>query len=490
MPGNIPTPPASVIASWPTPNYLDPERKAWLTPYACALQGVSTLLVLARLAARLRNEGGGLGFDDALLIPSWLFSIGFTAVAVYSERAGLTDRHIWDLLPSKFEDDTLNAWIGTFLFLVGTGCLKLSVLFFYRRIQAGTYNRQWKYAIWAAVAFTIIYTLSMLFALIFNCSPTWAYWKAYDKDWDAQQEYHCAETGIVNLIAGILSIVSDLYSIVLPCLMLQGLEMPRRQKVTLNAIFAIGLVTVGAAAGRTHSYYQMSQDYDFTWVGHWVYFWTTLEYGLGLICACAPSLRVFVKQYLGGSLHSRRRRRGESEGELTDLRPETSQRQIMRKTSLSVTSDRIDDGMEKSELMQAETHSVHNTDIPRVPSETLDKWDRPRALSMASVDMFRLGTARSADGRSGKSGKSGHSGRPDSDALGLDRAMTPRDGIQTPAGYEEYVLHVLKERRRSFLMAFSRERAETRREMSRSPPPGDPEMALTALPARPEQSRR
>jgi len=139
------------------------------------------------------------------------------------------------------------------------------VLLFYRRIQSGTYNRKWKIATWAAILFTIAQTLGLCLALVFSCSPTKAYWKAYNEDWATKHEYYCPESGYVNLLAGILSIVTDLYSIVLPFFMLRKLNIPKRQKISLNLVFGLSLTTVAAAAARTNAYYKMSQDYDFTW---------------------------------------------------------------------------------------------------------------------------------------------------------------------------------------------------------------------------------
>lgn len=200
---------------------------------------------------------------QALLIPSWLFGIGFTALSVDAIHRGVISRHIWDVVPSAFEGEALNVWLASFIFLLGSACLKVSVLLFYRRIQSATYGRRWMFAIYGAIWFTVAYTVALIFALIFNCRPTQAYWKAYDPKWT--YNYKCSETGKLNLLAGILSVVSDLYAVVLPCLMLQRLHISRRQKIGLNAVFAISLVSAGAGAGRTYTFNELSKNYDITW---------------------------------------------------------------------------------------------------------------------------------------------------------------------------------------------------------------------------------
>jgi len=97
----------------------------------------------------------------------------------------------------------------------------------------------------------------------------------------------------------------------------------------------------------------MSYHYDFTWVAFDVYFWTMLEFGLGIMCACAPSLRVFIKRYIGEPLSSarsgngsglqwngKRRGRSESQSELTGRRglTESYTSAIVAKMTVQVSS--------------------------------------------------------------------------------------------------------------------------------------------------------
>lgn len=118
-------------------------------------------------------------------------------------------------------------------------------------------------AIYLAMAFNVCANLACIFVLILNCRPTRAYWKSYDPDW--KESYVCYDTVAMNIIAPLLSVVTDLYSIVLPCLMLQGLNVLRRQKIGLNTVFALSLTVVAAACGRTVAYHRFSFDYDVTW---------------------------------------------------------------------------------------------------------------------------------------------------------------------------------------------------------------------------------
>jgi hypothetical protein len=64
--------PLSAVAKWPAANFSNPERRQWLTPYSIILYVLATLVVVARLWTRLNRQAGGFGWDDALILLSWV----------------------------------------------------------------------------------------------------------------------------------------------------------------------------------------------------------------------------------------------------------------------------------------------------------------------------------------------------------------------------------------------------------------------------------
>ncbi|KAI7281445.1 hypothetical protein KC345_g4153 [Hortaea werneckii] len=397
MPGNLPD---VDFSSLPTPNYDDPEESTWLPAYSITLTVASSIPILIRLFLRSRNEGGGFGLDDLFLVPGWLLNIGFTTVASYASYHTFVTRHVWDTPPLLFEGDALNAWISQVLFLLGPGCVKISVLLFYRRIQAGTFNRQWLWCIYGAIWLTVAFTLAFLLALMFNCQPTRAYWKLYDFSWN--EEYTCAKTYVINLVAGL------------------GLEMRRREKTTLNAVFLLSLSVVGAGSARTWAFFTLASDSDVTWSGFWVFFYCVLEYNLMLICACAPSLRVFAIRYLrmGGAAAASQEPTAATD-DLTSMDPHPQPMHRFRHSDASLFSFRTHRSGEKSRIKVNE-HDEEAQLVPPTPT--------------------------------------------------LPKEVYQPDGIQTPKHYEEYVLQVLETSRKSqFLLGTTK--AKPLREKSLPPLP-------------------
>jgi len=64
--------PLSVINAWPTANYIDPPRRIWAAPFSVALLGLTTLVMVARIYARITRAAGAFGLDDALILCAWV----------------------------------------------------------------------------------------------------------------------------------------------------------------------------------------------------------------------------------------------------------------------------------------------------------------------------------------------------------------------------------------------------------------------------------
>jgi hypothetical protein len=135
------------------------------------------------------------------------------------------------------------SWILQVLMLVSSGATKASVLLFYRRLVVNSLARRWKFAIYFALAFHALYLLGITLAYTLICHPIEAYWMAFDPTYEV--EYTCAP-GTMAFVPtlGVLSVVSDLYAVALPFFILRhyALDIPRRQKIGLNIIFATGLL--------------------------------------------------------------------------------------------------------------------------------------------------------------------------------------------------------------------------------------------------------
>ena len=118
-------------------------------------------------------------------------------------------------------------------------------------------------ATWIGIGYNLCYLIGFTLALLFGCQPIKAYWYRVDIAWAASHDWHCGSENIGLPTSGALSVVGDFYSALLPMLLIMSLDLPRRQKFSLYALFAIAFLVVGAGIARTVLVNSViNKDYD------------------------------------------------------------------------------------------------------------------------------------------------------------------------------------------------------------------------------------
>lgn len=83
-------PPSSVIASWPRPNYVNPETRGWAGPIILIIFGaLATAMYAARMWARLLVSKNA-GLDDILVSIAMIPLLGLTVSAVLGPYTNLS----------------------------------------------------------------------------------------------------------------------------------------------------------------------------------------------------------------------------------------------------------------------------------------------------------------------------------------------------------------------------------------------------------------
>jgi hypothetical protein len=126
---------------------------------------------------------------------------------------------------------------------------KLSVLLFYRRLVKGTYSKQFKWALWLGMAFAVVGSIVPWALLMTTCRPFKAIWMQWDLSYVYAEAYHfsCRKVQVqvdFGRLCGILSVVTDFYSLMLPTILLLRMKMSSRQRLALIFIFGLGYAYV------------------------------------------------------------------------------------------------------------------------------------------------------------------------------------------------------------------------------------------------------
>ncbi|KAI9148250.1 hypothetical protein HJFPF1_12078 [Paramyrothecium foliicola] len=327
--GNTPSPPDTTLILSLSPQYPNttinmsgPPDVAdyYATPGSVIFISIffpilGAICVALRFYTRAKAKSA-LWWDDWLCIPALALELALAGLLIW----GVSESALGGHLPFP-DDPNPNAYLFftspeqvvlqqiqyyfDIIVVFAFGALKLSILLFYRKIFC--VNRSHRDAFdtitAAMIALVIVWTLSFGFGAIFLCGTRPAYaWAPV-----ALVAEHCsAQLQFLEAYA-ITDFIMDCFIWSLPIPKIWGLHMAVRKKLTVIAIFLVGILmdlrvmtdmmdsTIGASAARMAIYiiYVVNAfaQSDGEQIITYLLFWTMIECGLGLVVVCLPTLR-------------------------------------------------------------------------------------------------------------------------------------------------------------------------------------------------------
>ncbi|KAI0173526.1 hypothetical protein GGR52DRAFT_543322 [Hypoxylon sp. FL1284] len=249
-------------------------------------------------------------WDDWLCIPALAFELAMAALLIWGASKKALGGHLpisADPSPDAYlfftsPQQVILQQIQYFFDLIGVfafGSLKLSILFFYRKIFcASNTNKDVFNTITASmIALVIVWTLTFGIGAIFLCGarPAWA-WAPV-----ALVAEHCpAQLQFLEAYA-ISDFIMDCFIWSLPIPKIWGLHMAVSKRLSVIAVFLVGVLTIGASGARMAIYiiYVVNAfaQSDGEKIVTFLLFWTMIECGLGLMVVCLPALRAPMRSF-------------------------------------------------------------------------------------------------------------------------------------------------------------------------------------------------
>ncbi|KAM7188933.1 Satratoxin biosynthesis SC1 cluster protein 4 [Naviculisporaceae sp. PSN 640] len=228
-----------------------------------------------------------LGLDDFLIVAAFLGSISYLTASIQQMNHGLGTPG-YPKEPDKF----LRSLFATIISYNFTQmAVKFSILFQYRRI----FQTQWaKRLLLAILVYFIAYALQCISMSIFMCVPVQRYW-------DQSIEGRCLDQFLLHFVQAAGNTFNDILLLVFPIPFLRKLNVNRRVKAVLIAVFACGAFTCIVAVVRLHSiwlvHFQVKVEEQNIRSGD-ITLWSCLEINVGMICASVPALKAFFAKFL------------------------------------------------------------------------------------------------------------------------------------------------------------------------------------------------
>ncbi|KAL2053771.1 hypothetical protein ABVK25_006076 [Lepraria finkii] len=263
------------------PTEGDVNKSAAIRIYTGVLISFTILTVTLRFIVR-KWVTKIIGWDDWTILLALLGNvIGFGLVHVEIHYGfGQPQYYLteWELI--EFRKYAYGEWIQTFATLMWT---KVSICLFLRRIPV---TKALIKPLEAAIVFLILSNVIVTVLWIIQCRPV-------DAAWNSNVQGSCFSRGQLEriiLAQAIISVVSDFTFAAYPILILWKTQMKLSTKVGLCCLMGLGVLTGACCIVRTVLNFQ-SLSTDLTYGGITNWYWRTFEVQMGIIAACAPTLR-------------------------------------------------------------------------------------------------------------------------------------------------------------------------------------------------------
>ncbi|KAF2750984.1 hypothetical protein M011DRAFT_455943 [Sporormia fimetaria CBS 119925] len=254
---------------------------------------LAIVAVAARFYARKHIKRMALKYDDWMLIPALILSIG-NAISMFC-AAYLGDMGVWKptdaqgrpMLDNKFPAFYKCIFANKLLTTVAIAVTRYAILLFYNRIFRGKF---FNWSVWTLYIINGAWGIAYTVLFIFNCKPISDGWKSPA----GSKGRRCLPLTTAQSSA-VSSVIIDFFMLVIPWVPIMRLNMTKREKAAVIGIFGLGFIVLVVAIGKTVEFYTVSARVLRTKQAQYemapTMYWTIPETCIAVVGACLPTLR-------------------------------------------------------------------------------------------------------------------------------------------------------------------------------------------------------
>ncbi|KAK8074425.1 hypothetical protein PG997_009088 [Apiospora hydei] len=271
---------------------LNPESISWAGRLSIHLT-LPIMVVAFIMRSIVRFRARQIGIDAYLLILGVISAASFCGILFPIFVQDVWGRHQWNtpLISIK-------PWF--FQYSVTAGCIynisalftKTSLLALY--FQVFRPSRLARSFIWFGITVISIMYIAVTVAMLAYMLP-----RPGDGGWGsmANTQRMGIPSRIIDLTQGFFGAFSDIYVLVIPIVVVSGLQVPLKKKIGLTGIFLTGLISCGySVAGVIFRYQALYFEVDdHRWLSIKFEALCVAEVNIGILCACIPVFFVLFK---------------------------------------------------------------------------------------------------------------------------------------------------------------------------------------------------
>ncbi|KAM5357339.1 hypothetical protein ACJZ2D_016362 [Fusarium nematophilum] len=277
-----------------------------------ALMLLSILTITTRLSTRafvVKKVGADDGWCSSCNIASkWrienhtvliaialLFGLALSTLYILSTRYG-EGLHIEYLLPENVPTYTRIMLSTGLIYGLCQMFIKLSYLRLYLRIAP---HKTYRLVLYVSMVLVFAFGISTSLVSMLLCLP-------FEKLWQSDIPGQCIDINAFYMFNTTTNIVFDIAIYIMPIQILWHLNLPKRQRVGLVLVFALGFLVLVASVFRLVTLVRLlySPDYrgDNTWTTVESLNWSSVEIHLSLVLSCTGTFKTLIQRFLPGVL--------------------------------------------------------------------------------------------------------------------------------------------------------------------------------------------
>ncbi|PWY79594.1 hypothetical protein BO70DRAFT_397077 [Aspergillus heteromorphus CBS 117.55] len=247
---------------------------------------LATIFVSARIYTRAKLMRR-MEPNDWMILLALSLSFVFMGLFIVESRTGM-GMHMADIPPSILTQQMKAFWLTIPFYNAALLLAKASILMQYFRVFP---TRRMRRICWVMIGMLATYGSWAVLSAFLNCIPV-------SKFWDPTVEGYCLNMEGLWFSNASMHIATDIAILLIPIPAMWGLELPRKQKMALISIFALGGFVCVTSVCRLVSLKTIADSSDPTYDNVGAASWSAIECNTGIICACLPTLRPLVSHFL------------------------------------------------------------------------------------------------------------------------------------------------------------------------------------------------
>ncbi|KAH7378762.1 hypothetical protein BKA66DRAFT_442787 [Pyrenochaeta sp. MPI-SDFR-AT-0127] len=260
-----------------------PRRGAEVIACAYVMFGIATFVVALRLYVRLRMIHI-FGQEDIMITVALVFSLLQSIFMHRQVTHGGLGLKFSTLSPQQIVDFSKTAYLTIIFYNISLCATKFSILFLCIRI----FNvYRWRKICYGIIGLLGLYTLWVSLFSIMPCYPIHSQWDPTVKGW-------CFPRVEMWLLNAALNVTTDFLIVLLPIPALVALQLPKKQKIGVTLIFALGFFICIVSILRIPSLIKASKSTDPTNDNSGIANWSIIEVNAAIVGGCLPTLKPII----------------------------------------------------------------------------------------------------------------------------------------------------------------------------------------------------